>query len=71
MAIQSQIECLALSIQYTVLCEAKWKKKTLEERAPPKVSKLAMFLMKGLSRRNTHVKYESPSTYQLKIYDQG
>jgi hypothetical protein len=23
--------------------------------------------MKGLARRNTHVKYESPSTYQSKV----
>jgi hypothetical protein len=23
--------------------------------------------MKGLGRRNTHVKYESPSTYQSKV----
>jgi hypothetical protein len=23
--------------------------------------------MKGLSRRNTHVKYESPTTYQSKV----
>jgi hypothetical protein len=27
--------------------------------------------MKGLARRNTHVKYESPTTYQSKVMTKG
>jgi hypothetical protein len=27
--------------------------------------------VKGLARRNTHVKYESPSTSPIKRYEQG
>jgi hypothetical protein len=27
----------------------------------------AWYQMKGLARRNTHVKYESPTTYQSKV----
>jgi hypothetical protein len=38
------------------------------ERAPPKVSKIrgsrSWYQMKGLAKRNTHVKYESPSIDQ-------
>jgi hypothetical protein len=29
------------------------------------------YQIKGLARKNTHVKYESPSTYQLNVKKQG
>jgi hypothetical protein len=41
------------------------KVKVFERRS--KIGSRSWYQMKGLARRNTHVKHESPSTYQSKV----